>query len=272
MVKSVRKAKGAGAAKKQSYSTPALEKGLDVLELLAKQPNGLTKSELARALNRTISEIFRMLVCLEQRGYIAQLNDDRYALTLKLFQLVQEHPPTERLLLEATSVMHHVAHATQQSCHLGVLELGRVTFVAQVNAPTRVGFYVRLGSTVDMLDSASGYVMLAWQPAAQQKRILDEWRRETGKALPRDLQTHLQRIRRAGFEKRASYLVKGVTNISFPLFNERGVAIGALSMPYIQSLEPVMDIAGVVETLRQAAAEITAKLGGCQPETKAPEA
>lgn len=52
------------------YATPALVKGLDVLELLARQPAGLTKSQLARELNRTVSEIFRMLICLERRGIL----------------------------------------------------------------------------------------------------------------------------------------------------------------------------------------------------------
>src|SRR5260370_39333624 len=57
------------------YPTPALEKGLDILELLVNHPMGLTKSEVARSLARTVSEIFRMLVCLEERGYISQSRD-----------------------------------------------------------------------------------------------------------------------------------------------------------------------------------------------------
>src|ERR1700743_2734233 len=105
-----------------NYATPALERGLDVLNRWPHQPAGLTKSQMARELNRTVSEIFRMLLCLERRGYIAQLNDDRYSLTLKLFKLVQEHPPTERLITEALPVMHRVAHETKQSCHMGIIE------------------------------------------------------------------------------------------------------------------------------------------------------
>jgi DNA-binding MarR family transcriptional regulator len=54
------------------YRTPALKKGLDILELFASEPSGLTKSDVARKFGRTISEIFRMLLCLEERGYIAQ--------------------------------------------------------------------------------------------------------------------------------------------------------------------------------------------------------
>src|ERR1700746_224838 len=92
---------------KRYYPTPALEKGLDILELFAGTPEGLTVSEAARRLNRTVSEIFRMILCLEQRGYLAQSpNKERYHLTLRLFRLAQEHPPTKRLVTETLSDMH----------------------------------------------------------------------------------------------------------------------------------------------------------------------
>ena len=129
-----------GQSGKKVYATPALEKGLDVLELLARESGGLTKSEISRQLDRTVSEIFRMLLCLERRGYIAQVDGERYSLTLKLFKLVQEHPPTERLITEALPVMYRVAHETKQSCHMGIIEGAEVIILAQVNAPTSIGF------------------------------------------------------------------------------------------------------------------------------------
>lgn len=248
--------------KVQPYSTPALDKGLDVIELLAHQSAGLTKSQIARELNRTISEIFRMLLCLERRGYIAQVTEDRYSLTLKLFKLVQEHPPTERLIADALPLMQRLAHDTLQSCHLGVLEGGRVAILAQINPPTNLGFYVKLGSTVDLLSSASGYVILAHLDDVQKKRALLQWSQDTGKPTPRDLNVHLARIRKVGHEKFASYLVKGVMNIGFPICDDRGSALGALTVPYIQYLDPKQSIAEVTEALRDAAAGITAAIGG----------
>jgi DNA-binding IclR family transcriptional regulator len=245
-----------------TYSTPALEKGLDVIELLAHQSEGLTKSQIARGLNRTVSEIFRMLLCLEGRGYISQIAEERYSLTLKLFKLVQEHPPTERLIADALPVMHRLSHEAMQSCHLGVLEADRVVILAQVNAPANLGFYVKLGSTVDLMEAASGYVILSHLDDAQCERTLAEWSRETGKKPPRDLDVHLARIRKAGYEKRASYLVKGVMNISFPVLDDRGSAVGALTVPYIQYTEPARNADQVIKILRKAAAEITAAIGG----------
>ena len=245
-----------------NYATPALDKGLDILELLAHQPAGLTKSQMARELDRTVSEIFRMLLCLERRGYIAQLSDERYSLTLKLFKLVQEHPPTERLIVDSLPVMHRLAHETMQSCHLGVLEGGHIAILAQVNAPSNIGFYVKLGSTVDIMDAASGYVILAHQDLEQRERTLAEWGRETGRKQPRDLDVHLARIRKAGYEKRASYLVKGIVNVSFPIFDDRGSAVGALTVPYIQYNGPEISAGNVIDALHQSATEITIALGG----------
>jgi DNA-binding IclR family transcriptional regulator len=245
-----------------SYATPALEKGLDVIELLARQSRGLTKSQLARELNRTVSEIFRMLVCLERRGYIAQVEEEQYSLTLKLFKLVQEHPPTERLIADALPIMNRLAHETLQSCHMGVLEGSQIVIVAQTNAPTDIGFYVKLGSQVDIMDAASGYVILAHLDLAQRQRALDEWTLKSGSKPPRDLMAHLNRIRKAGHEKLASYLVKGVVNISFPIFDGRGSAVGALTIPYIQHSEAKSEVAEITDALRRAALEISTAIGG----------
>jgi DNA-binding IclR family transcriptional regulator len=252
--------------KRASYATPALDKGLDVIELLAREPHGLTKSEIARNLNRTVSEIFRMLLCLERRGYIAVLDRERYSLTLKMFRLVHEHPPTERLITEALIFMQHFAHDSRQSCHLAVVENARVVILAQMNAPTHAGFYVRQGSVIDIMESASGYVILAHQSASVRDRILSEWSRETGKKLPSDLSTHLARIRKAGHERRRSYQVKGVVNLSFPIVDTRGSALAALTVPYIQHAVGSVPIAAVTKLLGRTCAEISRAVGGSPDE------
>src|SRR5258708_36510177 len=91
---------------KRYYPTPALEKGLDILELFARTPEGLTVSEVARRLNRTMSEIFRMLLCLEQRAYLPQsASRDRYHLPLRRFRLAQEDPPPTRMVPEPLPIM-----------------------------------------------------------------------------------------------------------------------------------------------------------------------
>ena len=158
----------------RQYSAPALEKGLDILELFADEPGGLSKSDIARRLGRTVSEIFRMLLCLERRGYISQSREDeRYRLTLHLFELAQEHPPTKRIIAEALPIMQRVAQETIQSCHLGVLERGSVVIVAHADSHASTGFYVKAGSTIDLMHSATGHVVLAHQTPEACSRAID---------------------------------------------------------------------------------------------------
>src|SRR4030095_1080692 len=108
------------------YAVPALDKGLDVLELLAREAGGLSLNEIARTLGRTSSELFRMVIALARRGYIEQRDGDRYMLTLKLFEMAHRHKPIKSLTAAAAPLMLDLVQRALQSCHLTVFFAGRV--------------------------------------------------------------------------------------------------------------------------------------------------
>ena len=54
----------------KSYSAPALEKGLDILELLSNSAEGLSQVEIAGKLNKSITKIYRMITTLRNREYV----------------------------------------------------------------------------------------------------------------------------------------------------------------------------------------------------------
>ena len=91
------------------YRAPALDKGLDILELLAGIDGGLTQAEIAKRLGRSPNEFYRMLDRLVRRGYVTRIDGDRYSLTLKLFGLAQLHAPVRRLVSYATPLMRELA-------------------------------------------------------------------------------------------------------------------------------------------------------------------
>jgi DNA-binding IclR family transcriptional regulator len=248
---------------KERYTTPALEKGLDILELFASTSEAMTKSEVARKLGRTVSEVFRMLICLEQRGYISQSSDgERFRLTLRLFKMGQEHPPEKRLIVEALPVMHRVTQALNQSCHLGVVDGGKVVILAHVNAPASSGWYVKAGATVDLMQAATGYVILAYQRAEVRDLEILEWQRQTKAKVPKDLHMHLSKIRKQGYEERSSYQVRGVMNVSFPILDDRGYAIAALSVPFFKRIGDRITTADVRNQLRLGVQQISLEIGG----------
>ena len=252
-------AKSAG----RRYVTPALEKGLDILELFARQPGGLTKSEVARQLGRTISEVFRMLSCLEERGYISQSQeDDRFRLTLRLFKLAQEYPPTKRLIRESLPIMQRLTHEIRQSCHLGVLDGGHVVIVAQVDSPLNNGFYVKAGAVVDLMHAATGHAILAHQTEEVSSRAIRLWSQQAHSRPPRDLASNLAKIKQRGYEERESYEVQGVINITYPIVDDRGYAIAALTVPFLQRIGDPVNPGVVRRVLKEASTQLSTAIGG----------
>ncbi len=250
-------------ASRGRYAAPALEKGLDILELFASESAGLSGSDVARRLGRSVGEIFRMLVCLERRGYICETDsDDRFELTLKLFELAHRHHPLDRLVAHARPLLQEVANHTGQSCHLAMLSDAAIIVVAQVDAPSSMGFSLRLGAQIDLFDTASGHVILAFQSPAARQRSLAAWQRRSRRAFPARLEKHLAAIRSRGHEEMRSYQVHGVLNISYPVFNQHGEAIAAISVPFIERVGDRLEPKQIKERLQSASAKLTAGIGG----------
>lgn len=219
-----------------TYQAPALEKGLDIIELLAQSGAPLSRTDIASALGRSVGEIYRMLHQLVQRNYIT-LAGDSYVLTTKLFELAHYYPPTHRLLTEATPVMHKLAGDIDQACHLTVYSQGRQVVIAKVDVPSGMGFSVRIGSELDVLVSASGRVLLAFQDAETRKlRIAESRVREKSLDLS-GMDATLDKIAKRGFESAPSGQVRGLYAMSFPILDLRGQAIAALTVPYADRID-----------------------------------
>jgi hypothetical protein len=77
---------------------PALDKGLDLIEALAAESGGLSQEQIAERVGRSVGDIFRMLGVLEQRRYVSRdPATAEYTLTIQLFRVAAQFPPTKRL-------------------------------------------------------------------------------------------------------------------------------------------------------------------------------
>ena len=249
------------------YSVPALEKGLDILELLATQSAPLTQSAIGAALDRSTNEIFRMLNCLERRGWIVRKRpDETYTLSLKLFHLANHHPPARRLLDIAIPHMRQMALSIQQSCHLGVYSDGALLVIAQAESPIPVGLSVRQGVRFPLIETSSGRVLLAFQ----RPEIQAQWLREAGAPQPgtiahSKLMQRLLHCRHEAFETVSDETLDGVTDICFPVFDAAGDACAALAVPYLAAHKTEVTLADVCEQAALHAVAITEAIGGFSP-------
>jgi len=256
-----------GERQAPEYAAPALDKGLDILELLALEGSALTQREIAARLGRTVGEIYRMLSSLVRRGYVFQV-DDAYSLTAKLFELAHENPPTRRLLVEAMPIMTAISSELDQSCHLSVYDQGRQVVIAKVDARS-MSFSVRVGSELDVPASASGRVLLAFQDEGTRRVRLEEARARKPAQVRCDVEAVLHAIRERGYEAAESIQFRGVFAISFPIGDRRGHALAALTIPYTERLDAeVRSIDDVCLRLGEASAVLTARIGGMAPSSE----
>lgn len=232
--------------KADRYRAPALDKGLDILELLAKHPGGLTRAEMVTQMGRNPSEFYRMLERLVARDYVRRsVGGDRYSLSLKLFLLGSAHPPQRRLVSHAQPLMDDFANTTMQSVHLAIPEAGSAVVIAQASGPANWVFRLRIGAELDLIHTSSGRTLLAFQDESTYAQMLassyqdsnHEQSLDENELNYRALKNELESIRKQGYRVKDSGQLVGVTDISAPILDTNGDAFGVLTCPYIKRID-----------------------------------
>jgi DNA-binding IclR family transcriptional regulator len=255
----------AKSAPRRGYSAPALEKGMDILELLADADSGLTVSEISQRLKRRMSELFRIIVVLEQRQWLQKDPEtSRYSVAYHVLKLAHRGTPAQSLTLAAAPVMHELSMRMNQSCHL-VVRSGTqgLVILRHENLKRHANLSVRLGAVINLMSSCSGHVLLAHMEPSQLESLL--------KLVPRPwlasrakLDKSLARIRRRGFEIQRSTITAGVTDISYPIRGFDGSVIAALTIPYLHVLDDSLPttVEQTRRLLQEATHRISLALGG----------
>src|SRR5262245_33300553 len=158
----------------RGYSAPALEKGIDIIEALAEAESGLTISEISQRLERPMSELFRIIIVMERRGWLQKdPESSRYSVTYHVLKLGHRGTPSQTLTHAAAPVMHDLSGRINQSCHLVVLsQTHGLVILRQENPRRHANLSVRLGATLALASSCSGQVLLAHLDDADRDTVL----------------------------------------------------------------------------------------------------
>jgi DNA-binding IclR family transcriptional regulator len=215
----------------RKYRAPALEKGLEILELLAPSATPMPTTEISAALGRSVSEIFRMLQVLEEHGYICR-SGEGYRITNRLFSLGMAQPPIRDLLEHAIPHMRELSSFTRQSCHLAMASGPEMVVVANVEAPGLLGFAVRMGYRRPLIHSASGHVLLAFQAEKTREEMLQATAAVNLAFNRKQLLTLLDKVQAQRLISMSSPMLTAITDVSAPILHD-GAALAALTMPFV---------------------------------------
>jgi DNA-binding IclR family transcriptional regulator len=237
------------------YRAPALEKGLDVIELLAAEKTPLNLSAISQRLGRSSGELFRMLQVLEFKGFITTAeNGTGYVLTNKLFALAMAQAPVRSLVETALPVMRKLVQDIGQSCHIAVASEDQIVVITRIERPGDLGFSVRIGYRREIARATSGLVLFAYQNEETRRTWLRRCRIK-GDAAD-DFVARANVVRTRGHHEAASDFVRGIVDLSAPILRS-DTAVAALTIPFVHSNPLVMEMPQAVEFVRAAAKQIS---------------
>ena len=256
---------GPVAQRKGNYNAPALDKAFLIIELLANNPQGLLASEMATALGRSLGELFRIVVVMEEAGYLQKSSvTDRYTVTYKFLDVAYRATPARKLVVTAQPEMQVLAAAIGQSCHLVVAQAGEGLVIAREENPGVRSFTLRIGAPIDLVRSCSGHVLLAFSPNDVAERMIERAAARPMKAIGQSvLSPFLQKIRDQGYALTESPVARGVTDISYPIFGFDGELLAALTVPFLELIDgsQLVSIEEACTELKETAQRISIALG-----------
>jgi DNA-binding IclR family transcriptional regulator len=245
-----------------AYSAPALEKGLDILELLHESEVALTQREISSRLGKSVSELYRMLNILVRRNYIANYND-KFAPTTKLYKLSQAYPPVRRLLSAAIPIMEELSRLVDFSSDLRVYNRGSQTVLAAIETPSGLGFSVRPGSEIPIAPSASGRILIAFQDLETMELRLREAFEGRPEAEINAFRREVHDVAVRGYAALQSRQYEGLYAVSFPIFDANKSAVAALTVPMLPRIDGAQQVSReeVIAALRAAASKLSERIG-----------
>jgi DNA-binding Lrp family transcriptional regulator len=147
-----------------------LDRGLRLLELLARSPSGLTMTAAAKQLHLPRPVVYRLAATLEARGYLRR--DDAGLLQLGLAVLSIARGAQGHLRDAAIPVLRRLAETVGATAHLTVVDAGEALALAVVE-PSWTDYHVayRVGSRHPLDRGAAGRAILAGRSAKAPRTV-----------------------------------------------------------------------------------------------------
>lgn len=247
-----------------NYSVPALEKGLAVIELLARASEPLSLSQISERMANSASQLFRTMNCLVEGGYV--IKDEvhgKYSLTLKLFELANRHSPLKHLLRVANLPMQELAHAIRESCHISIIQHGQLLVVGQAESPEKVQISVSVGTSFPLVSTVSGRLLLSAMDDGSLAALLEDdvGYRQMSRPAREGFWARLAEIRASGVSTAVDESYIGLHDTAVLVGNPEVGVTAAIAVTQLTASRHSSDPEKVVDALLFCASEINARAG-----------
>jgi DNA-binding IclR family transcriptional regulator len=241
------------------YSAPAVDKALDILELLGGASQAVSLTGISEALGRTKQELFRVLQCLHGRGYLVRDEAQGYRLSTKLFELGSRHASTQTLIARALPHMERLSAELEESCHLNIVVQNRMLVAARVECSADVMLTVRIGAMFELHRRTSGLVALAVLPAHRQEEYWQQC--EESASQIECFKAQLERIQMQGYGQADSTIAVGVQDCAAPVLGGGSQLLGVLCVSHIRRTDESTKDSALAQAVIACARAISSEFG-----------
>lgn len=164
-----------GASSVAAIPAPMVERAFRLLDLLSDSEEGLTLSDLARALAMSKGSMHGLLKTLESSGAIEQVEERRFVLGPRVYDLAQAYIQRAGLRRFAVPAMRRLVAQSGETVCLGKVEQKGVRIVeCIIDEGERSALHISAarGQRIPLLAAATGKVILANWPASQREAFL----------------------------------------------------------------------------------------------------
>ena len=249
----------------QPESVSSVLKVFSILQALGEQKN-IGVSELSQRLMMSKATTYRFLQTMKTLGYVTQEEEaDRYALTLKLFELGAKSLEYVDLIGLADKEMRFISEQTNEALHLGALDDDSIIYIHKIDSNYSLRMQSRIGRRNPLYSTAIGKVLLAER---EQNFIRDTLSRVTFvKHTEKTLENTDQLIAELILVKEQHYAQDnqeqepGLRCIAAPIYDRFGTVIAgiSISLPTIRFDEDRLSY--YVGLLHQAGKNVSSQLG-----------
>ncbi len=241
----------------------AIARGLDVIRAFKASQPAMSLAAVAAASGLPRPTARRILLTLEQLGYVRPVEAGGYELTPRVLDLGMSYVLSRGLWEIARPHMEALVARTRESSSIAQLDGSDIVYVARVAVPKIVTLSVTIGTRFPAMPTSLGKVLLAALPLAEAERILAEPSR-SGITPPwqpdaAERAAALREVRARGWALTDEQLAPGIRSVAVPLRDGDGRVIAALNVNSHAAETPLdMLIGQHLPLLIQAAGAISA--------------
>jgi IclR family pca regulon transcriptional regulator len=212
----------------------AIARGLDVIRAFGPGQPVMSLASVAAASDLPRPTARRILLTLEELGYVRQSHPGGYELTPRVLDLGMSYVMSRGLWEIARPHMETLVARTRESSSIAQLDGSDIVYVARVAVPKIVALAVTIGTRFPAMQTSLGKVLLAALPPDEAERVLAEPSRSG--LVPRcqpdspERSVVLREVRARGWALTDGELAPAIRSVAVPLRDGDGRTIAALNV------------------------------------------